>query len=47
VLTPIALEEKTTTATVTSTSGLGLRIEAEHVGGYDRTLFGKNWSDAD
>jgi hypothetical protein len=47
VLTPIALEEKTTTATVTSTSSLGLRIEAEHVGGYDRTLFGKNWSDAD
>ena len=46
VLTPIALEEKTTTATVTSTSSLGLRVEAEHVGGYKRTLFA-NWYDAD
>jgi hypothetical protein len=45
VLTPIALEKKTTT-TVTSTSGLGLRIEAEHVGGYKRTLFA-SWYDAD
>jgi len=47
-LTPIALEKKTTTTTtVRSTSSLGLRVEAEYVGGYDRTLFGKNWSDAD
>lgn len=25
----------------------GLRIEAEHVGGYDRSLFGSGWIDAD
>lgn len=46
VATPIALEEKTTTATVTATRSLGLRIEAEHVGGYRRSLFA-NWYDAD
>ena len=46
VLTPIALEKKTTTTTVMSTSSLGLRVEAEHVGGYKRTLFA-NWYDAD
>ena len=47
VATPIALEKKTTTTTtVRSTSGLGLRIEAEHAGGYKRTLFA-DWYDAD
>jgi hypothetical protein len=47
VLTPIALEKKTTTTTtVRSTSSLGLRVEAEHVGGYKRNLFA-NWYDAD
>lgn len=46
VATPIALEKKTTTTTVRSTSSLGLRVEAEHVGGYKRTLFA-NWYDAD
>ena len=47
VLTPIALEKKTTTTTTAPSRSLGLRVEAEHAGGYDRTLFGKNWSDAD
>ena len=47
VLTPIALEKKTTTTTTAPIRSLGLRVEAEHVGGYDRDLFGKNWSDAD
>ena len=46
VLTPIALEKKTTTTTVMSTSSLGLRVEAEHAGGYKRTLFA-DWYDAD
>ena len=46
VLTPIALEKKTTTTTVMSTSSLGLRVEAEHAGGYKRNLFA-NWYDAD
>jgi len=47
VLTPIALEKKTTTTTtVRSTSSLGLRVEAEYVGGYKRNLFA-NWYDAD
>ena len=46
VLTPIALEKKTTTTTVASTSSLGLRVEAEHAGGYKRTLFA-DWYDAD
>ena len=47
VLTPIALEKKTTTTTtVRSTSSLGLRVEAEHVGGYRGNLFA-NWYDAD
>ena len=46
VLTPIALEKKTTTTTVRSTSSLGLRVEAEHAGGYKRNLFA-NWYDAD
>ena len=47
VLTPIALEKKTTTTTIVrSTSSLGLRVEAEYVGGYKRNLFA-NWYDAD
>ena len=46
VATPIALEKKTTTTTVRSTSSLGLRVEAEHAGGYKRNLFA-NWYDAD
>ena len=46
VATPIALEKKTTTTTVASTSSLGLRVEAEHAGGYKRTLFA-DWYDAD
>ena len=46
VLTPIALEKKTTTTTTAPIRSLGLRIEAEHVGGYKRSLFAR-WYDAD